>query len=432
MKEFLVHSVFFGAAVSLIGYEAGLLLKRKFKMAIFNPLLIAILCVMAILTVGDISYDDYNQGAQYLSYLLTPATVCLAVPLYQQLNLLKKNLKAVAAGILSGVLTSILSVLGLSYLFGLSHDMYVTLLPKSITTAIGMGVSEELGGIVTITVAVIIITGVLGNMIADVVYRVFRIKEPVAKGLALGTASHAIGTAKAMEMGPVGRRHEQSGDCGSRTFDRNFRICFCRMFIREEEQMKRMIITIGRQSGSSGRKVGELLAERLSLPLYGKAELQKIAEGTDDYEEVQAFYEEEPVNSLLYAIAMSQFEQEVGRIPFQRIRELASKESCIIIGRCAGHIFREDPEAVRVFIHADPKIRVQRIMEREGLSETKAKKFLEDTDSRRASFHKYYTKQEWGLAQDYELCLDSGVLGIEGTVEVLTEYLRFRGFLGNE
>ena len=135
--------------------------------------------------------------------MLTPATVCLAVPLYQQLNLLKKNLKAVAAGILSGVLTSILSVLGLSYLFGLSHDMYVTLLPKSITTAIGMGVSEELGGIVTITVAVIIITGVLGNMIADVVYRVFRIKEPVAKGLALGTASHAIGTAKAMEMGPL-------------------------------------------------------------------------------------------------------------------------------------------------------------------------------------------------------------------------------------
>ena len=146
MREFLVHSVFFGAAVSLVGYEVGLLLKRKFKMAIFNPLLIAILCVMAILTVGDISYDDYNQGAQYLSYLLTPATVCLAVPLYQQLNLLKKNLKAVAAGILSGVLTSILSVLGLSYLFGLSHDMYVTLLPKSITTAIAIGVSDKLGG----------------------------------------------------------------------------------------------------------------------------------------------------------------------------------------------------------------------------------------------------------------------------------------------
>ena len=121
--------------------------------------------------------------------------------------------------------------------------------------------------------------------------------------------------------------------------------------------MRHIIITIGRQSGSGGRKIGELLAEKLGIPCYGKSELQKIAEGTDDYEEVQSFYEEEPVNSLLYAIAMSQFEQEVGRIPFRRIRELASKESCIIIGRCAGHIFREDPEAVRVFIHADPKIR---------------------------------------------------------------------------
>ena len=203
MREFLVHSVFFGAAVSLVGYEVGLLLKRKFKMAIFNPLLIAILCVMAILTVGDISYDDYNQGAQYLSYLLTPATVCLAVPLYQQLNLLKKNLKAVAAGILSGVLTSILSVLGLSYLFGLSHDMYVTLLPKSITTAIGMGISEELGGIVTITVAAIIITGIIGNMFGDVICRLCGIRHPIATGLAIGTATHAMGTAKAMEIGEI-------------------------------------------------------------------------------------------------------------------------------------------------------------------------------------------------------------------------------------
>ena len=203
MKEFLVHSVFFGAAVSLIGYEAGLLLKRKFKMAIFNPLLIAILCVMAILTVGDISYDDYNQGAQYLSYLLTPATVCLAVPLYEQLSLLKKNFMAVAVGILSGVLASLVSVLALAKLFDLNHQQYVTLLPKSITTAIGMGVSEELGGLVTITVAVIVITGILGNVIAEFICKIFKIHEPIAKGLALGTASHAIGTAKAMEMGQI-------------------------------------------------------------------------------------------------------------------------------------------------------------------------------------------------------------------------------------
>ena len=110
---------------------------------------------------------------------------------------------AVAVGIISGVLASLVSVLLLCKLFQLSHEEYVTLLPKSITTAIGMGVSEELGGVVTITVAVIIITGVLGSVIGEIVCKLFRIQEPIAKGLALGTAAHAVGTSKAMEMGPV-------------------------------------------------------------------------------------------------------------------------------------------------------------------------------------------------------------------------------------
>lgn len=201
MKEFLVNSVFFGALLSLAGYELGLILKKKFKLAIFNPLLIASISVIAVLLLLDIDYESYNEGGKYLSYLLTPATVSLAVPLYEQLELLKKNLKAVAAGIISGVIASVFGVFALCKLFGMNHQQYVTLLPKSITTAIGMGVSEELGGIVTITVAVIVITGVLGNVIADLVYKIFRIDEPVAKGLALGTASHAIGTAKAMELG---------------------------------------------------------------------------------------------------------------------------------------------------------------------------------------------------------------------------------------
>lgn len=203
MEEFLTNSVFFGAVLSFLAYEIGLLLKKRFKLAVLNPLLIGILCVMGALAVLRIDYDQYNEGAQYISYLLTPATVCLAVPLYEQLTLLKDNLKAVAAGIFSGTLASLGSVYLLSRLFGLNHEQYVTLLPKSITTAIGMGVSQELGGIVTITVAVIIITGILGNVIAEGVCKVFRIQEPIAKGLALGTASHAIGTAKAMEMGPV-------------------------------------------------------------------------------------------------------------------------------------------------------------------------------------------------------------------------------------
>ena len=203
MNEIMGNSLFFGVMISVAAYEIGVLLKKKFKLAIFNPLLIAIAVIIVILAITGVEYDTYNDCAKYLSYLLTPATVCLAVPLYEQLEILKKNLKAILAGILAGALTSVTSVLILAILFGLSHEEYVTLLPKSITTAIGMGVSEELGGIVTITVAVIIITGVLGNMFAEAVCRIFWIEEPIAKGIGIGSASHAIGTAKAMELGDI-------------------------------------------------------------------------------------------------------------------------------------------------------------------------------------------------------------------------------------
>lgn len=203
MKEILCNSAYFGVTVSLIGYGAGIMLKKKFKYAFLNPLLISIIFVIGVVMLCGVYYESYENSAQYLSYLLTPATVCLAVPLYQQMTLLKKNLAAVACGILAGVLASLGSVLLLAFLFGLEHDVYVTLLPKSITTAIGMGVSEELGGLVTITVAVIIVTGVIGNVIGEAVCKLFRIYEPIAKGLALGTSSHAIGTAKALEMGEV-------------------------------------------------------------------------------------------------------------------------------------------------------------------------------------------------------------------------------------
>lgn len=203
MTNMLCESAFFGVVISLLAYELGMLLKKKFGLPIFNPLLISIAVVIVFLAVFDIDYQSYNDGAKYLSYLLTPATVCLAIPLYEQMEALKKNVKAILAGILSGVLTSLTVVLVLALLFNLDHKMYVTLLPKSITTAIGMGVSEELGGAVTITVAVIIITGVLGNMLAETLCKLFHIEEPIAKGIGIGSASHAIGTAKAMEMGDV-------------------------------------------------------------------------------------------------------------------------------------------------------------------------------------------------------------------------------------
>lgn len=203
MKNILTDSVFFGSVLSLAAYEAGLLLKKKFALAVLNPLLIGTVCVMAALALLKIDYSHYNESAKYISYLLTPATVCLALPLYRQAGLLRQNAKAVGLGIAAGVLASLVGVFLLSKLFGLTHEQYVTLLPKSITTAIGLGISEELGGITTITAAVIIVTGILGNVMADLACRVFHIDEPVAKGLAIGTASHAIGTAKAMELGEI-------------------------------------------------------------------------------------------------------------------------------------------------------------------------------------------------------------------------------------
>lgn len=203
MNELVLSSATIGVVLSIATYEIGVFLKKKTNSAIFNPLLVSIILVMVFLVIFRIDYESYNSSAKYLSYLLTPATVSLAIPLYQQLELLKKNFTAIILGILSGVLTSAGVILAMSILFGLSHEEYVTLLPKSITTAIGMGVSEELGGYVTITVAVIIVTGILGNIIGEMVCKVFRIKNPISRGLALGTSAHAIGTAKAMEMGEV-------------------------------------------------------------------------------------------------------------------------------------------------------------------------------------------------------------------------------------
>lgn len=203
MNELLKNSLFFGVFISLLTYQLGVLIRKRFPYALINPLLISIVTVIVILVGFHIDYDTYNNGAKYLSYFLTPATVCLAVPLYEQFELLKRHIWAILAGITSGALASVCCVLVLSLLLKLSHEEYVTLLPKSITTAIGMGVSEELGGIVTITVAVIIITGVLGNIMAEFVCRFFQIEERVAKGIAIGSAAHAVGTARAMEMGEI-------------------------------------------------------------------------------------------------------------------------------------------------------------------------------------------------------------------------------------
>lgn len=201
MKEAIVNSAFFGTFISVLAYIAGVYLRRRTGLRLANPLLIAILLTIGALMAMRIDYDSYYASAKYLNWLLTPATVSLAIPLYQQLKLLRDNLKAILLGVFAGVLASLSCVLSLSLLFGLDHAQYVTLLPKSVTTAIGVAVAEELGGYASIAAVVIILTGVLGNMFAEGYLRLLGVREPVARGVAIGAASHAIGTSRAMEMG---------------------------------------------------------------------------------------------------------------------------------------------------------------------------------------------------------------------------------------
>ena len=203
MKEMLTGSVYFAVVLTLACYQIGAIIKKKTGFALANPLLIAVILVASVILTFDLDYEVYKVGNEIILYLLTPATVCLAIPLYRQLEYLKKYPLAIFGGIASGVLTTMVSIFLLSLAFGLNHEQYVTLLPKSITVAIAMGVSEKMGGIVSLTIMSICITGILGNVIAEWWLKICRIKEPVAKGLAIGTASHALGTTKAMEMGAV-------------------------------------------------------------------------------------------------------------------------------------------------------------------------------------------------------------------------------------
>lgn len=203
MKEFLTGSLFLGVVLTLVAYEIGLLVKRKFKLAILNPLLVSTIIIIGVLLLLDIDYATYSEGAGYISYFLTPATVSLAIPLYRQLHLLKKYPLAILGGITAGVLTAMVSIFLMSLSFGLTHEQYITLLPKSITTAIGMGVSEKMGGIVSLTVVAISVTGITGNVMAETILKLFKITNPIAKGLAIGTSAHALGTTKAMEIGEI-------------------------------------------------------------------------------------------------------------------------------------------------------------------------------------------------------------------------------------
>ena len=203
MAEFLQQCGSWGVLATLAAYAAGVWVNRKTGKALFNPLLMGSIFMIVFLSCFGVPYADYKSSAQPVSWLLMPATVSLAVPLYEKWDLLCKNLVAIVAGVLAGVMASLFSVLALALLLDLNHEQYITLLPKSVTTAISMDVSRELGGIATLTGAIVILTGIVGALAAETVCKVFRITNPIAKGIGIGTASHAVGTSKALEIGEV-------------------------------------------------------------------------------------------------------------------------------------------------------------------------------------------------------------------------------------
>ncbi len=199
--EILTENTLFGIIISLLAFEAGLLIYKKTKFPLFNPLLIAIALVIGFLLVFNIDVDVYNKGGQFINMFLGPATVVLAVPLYKQLNLLKKHLLPILVGILLGSSIGISSVILLANIFGLEKVLTISLLSKSVTTPIGIEITNQLGGLTPVTVLSIVISGIIGSIIGPILCKKFKIHDKVAIGIALGTASHAVGTSKALELG---------------------------------------------------------------------------------------------------------------------------------------------------------------------------------------------------------------------------------------
>ena len=203
MGESLSGSGFFAVALTVMAFCIGLACQKKWKKAVFNPIMIGAALVMLTLWALDIPVEQYQQDCKPLSYLLTPATICLAIAFYEQLQKLKKHLLAILIGVTGGTLSSLLSVWLMSKWFGFNEVLTTSLLPKSITTAIGVVISDQAGGIGALTTAVIIVTGILGNITGPQLAKLFRLRDPISQGVGFGTASHVIGTTRATEISPL-------------------------------------------------------------------------------------------------------------------------------------------------------------------------------------------------------------------------------------
>lgn len=199
--EIISNNMFFGIFISLIAFEIGLFIYKKTKLPIFNPLLTATILIICFLKIFNIDFDTYNNGGQFINIFLGPATIVLAVPLYKKLNLLKENFLPIFSGILVGSLVSVLSVISIATFLGLDNSLTVSLLSKSVTTPIGIEITNSLGGSSSITVLAIVLSGIIGAIVGPTVFKVLKINNPISRGVSLGTTSHAVGTSKALEIG---------------------------------------------------------------------------------------------------------------------------------------------------------------------------------------------------------------------------------------
>ena len=200
MYDFLSSSSFFAVTLTLVAFSFGSACQKKWKWAFLNPILIAAAVIIVVLKLLNIPNSVYQSGCAFLSYLLTPATICLAISFYDQFQKLKAHLAAAVLGILAGTIASIGAIWAMIQIFQLDTAITGSLLPKSVTTAIGVALSQEIGGIAAITTAAIVITGIIGNITGPALCRLFRLKDEVAQGVAFGTSAHVIGTAKATEL----------------------------------------------------------------------------------------------------------------------------------------------------------------------------------------------------------------------------------------
>ena len=185
----LVSSAFFGLTLTVLAYWVGMTIQKKSGLVICNHMIIAAGLIVLILKGMGISYERYYVGGSIINLLLGPATACMALAIYQKRELLKKNWLPVLLGCLAGAVTTVVTVLVMSRMFGLGREMTVSLLPKSVTTPIASAISESHGGIVSITVAAVIFTGILGNLTAPFLVKLFRVKDPMAAGLGIGACS---------------------------------------------------------------------------------------------------------------------------------------------------------------------------------------------------------------------------------------------------